>query len=103
MSIVTSRGASRAWRRPRPRTDTTPRRNISRYFCLLYFLEVGVVLVVAPWTTYWDRNLFMETLPLLEPLLTAAPMRGSVSGIGVVNLCAAGAELGVLMGRTHPV
>ena len=61
------------------------------------------MLVVAPWTTYWDRNLFVDELPLLESLLTTLPVRGSVSGFGAVNLCAASAELGVLMGRAHPI
>lgn len=74
---------------------------LSRYLFLFYFVEVGVVLVVAPWTIYWDRNLFVEALPCVESVLTAPVIRGAVSGIGVVNLYAAGAELRLLIGFTH--
>ena len=71
-------------------------------FFLLYFLQVGLVLLVAPWTLYWDRNLFVAAIPCLEHLLTAHVVRGAVSGIGLLSLGAALAELGVLRGRTQP-
>ena len=60
---------------------------------VVYFAEVGLVLMVAPWTTYWDRNYFVEALPVLQPLLTSDVMRGAIAGVGLVSLVAALTEL----------
>ena len=60
---------------------------------VVYFAEVGLVLIVAPWTTYWDRNYFVEALPILRPLLTSHAVRGAIAGVGVVSLVAALTEL----------
>ena len=81
----------------------TTRGILSRSLFLAYFLQVGLILLVAPWTPYWDRNLFVAGMPFIEDLLTAHVVRGGVSGIGLLNLWAAFAELGVLSGRTQPV
>ena len=48
----------------------------------VYFVEVGLVLVVAPWTTFWDRNYFVESFPFLETILTSHVVRGGVTGVG---------------------
>ena len=53
---------------------------------VVYFAEVGLVLIIAPWTTFWDRNFFVEWLPALEPLLTSHVVRGGVSGVGVLSV-----------------
>ncbi len=53
-----------------------------------FFIEVGLLLVVVPWSSFWERNYFLQMLPVLRPVLTNAFVRGAVSGLGVVNLCA---------------
>ena len=35
---------------------------MSRLVLAIFFLEVGAVLTLAPWSAYWDRNYFAETL-----------------------------------------
>lgn len=60
---------------------------------IVYFVEVGLVLIVAPWTTHWERNYFVEALPALQPLLTSYPVRGAIGGVGLVSLAAALVEL----------
>ena len=67
---------------------------------VVYFVEVGLVLTVAPWTVYWDRNYFVESLPIIEAVLTSHVVRGAVSGVGVfsagvalVDLAAAAARI----------
>ena len=55
----------------------------------VYFVAVGVVLVVAPWTMFWDRNYFAELFPFLEAILTNHVVRGGVTGVGLVSLGAA--------------
>jgi len=67
---------------------------ISRVLFAAYFLEAGFVLIVAPWkTAFWDRNFFIERLPMLESLLSNVFVRGAVSGIGGLTTLAGLAEL----------
>lgn len=67
---------------------------ISRLLFAAYFLEAGFVLMVAPWKyAFWDRNFFIEQLPLLESLLSNVFVRGAVSGIGGLTALAGLAEL----------
>ena len=70
-----------------------PRTRIIDVLLIVYFAEVGLVLVAAPWTTYWDRNYFVEALPVLQPLLTSYVVRGAIAGVGVVSLVAGLSEL----------
>ncbi|MCY4029856.1 MAG: hypothetical protein OXH75_26515 [Acidobacteria bacterium] len=78
------------------------RERFSRSLLIVYFLEAGLVLLVAPWTTFWDRNAFVEVSPLAEAFLTAHAVRGGVSGVGLLNLGAGLVELGRLLSRREP-
>jgi hypothetical protein len=71
---------------------------LRRLILLAYFVEVGLVLLVVPWSPFWDRNYFVQMWPALETLTRSNLTRGAVSGLGVVNLWAAISELGVLFG-----
>ena len=51
-----------------------------------YFLEVGLVLVLVPWSGFWDRNYFADVFPVLHDVLLNNYVRGGVSGLGIVNL-----------------
>jgi hypothetical protein len=66
---------------------------VKRLLLMTCFLEVGLVLTLAPWSTYWDRNYFAEALPLVQGIVTNNFVRGAVTGVGLVNLAAAVAEL----------
>ena len=73
---------------------------MTRLVLVVFFLEVGLVLTLAPWSAYWDRNYFAETMPVVHALITNNFVRGAVSGLGLVNICAAVADLiGMLMNR----
>lgn len=56
-------------------------------------LEAGLLLILIPWSAFWDRNYFVEAVPSVGAILTNNFARGAVSGLGVVNLLAALAEL----------
>ena len=71
---------------------------LSRLLFLAYFVEVGLLLLVVPWSPYWERNWFVQTWPLLEAFARNNLVRGAVSGLGVINLWAAMSELGGLFG-----
>ncbi len=70
----------------------------TRVLFAAYFLEAGFILVVAPWSAFWERNFFAASAPALQPLLENAFVRGAVSGIGAVTALAGLAELGGLIG-----
>jgi hypothetical protein len=57
------------------------------------FLEFGLLLIVVPWSSYWDRNYFAALLPEVRPFLINNFVRGAVSGLGVINLIAGFSEL----------
>jgi polyferredoxin len=59
---------------------------LKKLIFVAYFLEVGLLLVLVPWSVFWERNYFAESRPLLQQLLRNNFLRGAVSGLGVVNL-----------------
>jgi hypothetical protein len=69
-----------------------------RLLYIAFFLEVGLLLVVLPWSGFWDRNYFAMTWPALRELLTNNFVRGAVTGLGLVNLYAGFADLAVVFG-----
>lgn len=67
---------------------------MSRLLFAAYFLEAGFILVVAPWSGFWEHNRFAEARPALEAFLNSPYARGAVSGVGVITALAGLAELG---------
>jgi hypothetical protein len=47
---------------------------------------VGVILVVAPWTAWWESNYLLVPFPMVRALVLSAITRGLVSGLGLVNI-----------------
>ena len=66
---------------------------MKRLLLIAFFLEIGFVLIVVPWSEYWDRNYFAQALPPIRALITNNFVRGAVSGLGVINVAAGLAEL----------
>ena len=66
---------------------------LSRILLTVYFLETGLVLLVAPWSTLWERNLFVELLPFWGSVAGLHGVRGAVSGVGLVSLAVGLREL----------
>ena len=63
---------------------------------MAFFLEVGLLLIVLPWSGFWDRNYFVSAWPDLQPIMTSNFVRGAVTGLGLVNLVAGLADLTLL-------
>jgi hypothetical protein len=61
-------------------------------------LETGLLLVLIPWSAFWDRNYFVQWSSALSSVLTSNYTRGAFTGLGLVNVWAALAELGDLFG-----
>ena len=60
--------------------------NVRRLLYAACFLEVGLLLIVVPWTTFWERNYLFDLVPPLRDLLHSAYARGAVSGRGLLNV-----------------
>jgi hypothetical protein len=58
-----------------------------------------LLLVLLPWSAFWDRNAFLEMSAMLSSLLTSNYVRGAITGLGLVNVWAALGELGEIFGR----
>jgi hypothetical protein len=60
-------------------------------YILVYF-ELGAVLIISPWTPYWNDNLFLAYLvqrtgsPQLLVTINSVWLRACVSALGVVNI-----------------
>ena len=48
---------------------------------------------MLPWSSFWSRNYFVTHWPWIAPWLVNDFVRGAVSGLGIVNLIAAIADL----------
>ena len=55
--------------------------------------------MLIPWSAFWDRNYFIQLSSALGTVLTSNYARGACTGLGLVNVWAALAELGDLFGN----
>ena len=53
---------------------------------ITFCLEIGLFLLVFPWTEYWDANFFSALIPNSRQYWSNMYVRGAISGLGVVNL-----------------
>ncbi len=58
--------------------------------------------MLIPWSTFWERNYFVDWSPVLERVLTSNYVRGAISGLGIVNVGAALVELADLFTPRAP-
>ena len=73
---------------------------LKRLLLVAYFIEVGLLLVLVPWSPFWERNYFLTAFPALQDIVRNNYLRGGVSGLGVVNLLMGFNELAsVLLAR----
>lgn len=76
-----------------------------RTLFLVYCVEAGLFLVLAPWTDSWDRIALQLPLAVLRGLFGAMWFRGLMTGFGGVHLLwvAHDAELSLRKARTPAV
>ena len=53
---------------------------------VIFCLEIGIFLLIFPWSRYWDTNFFSEMVPEWRQYWANTYFRGLVSGLGVANL-----------------
>ena len=55
-------------------------------------------MVLIPWSAFWERNYFISWSTVLSDVVKSNYTRGAVSGLGLVNVWAALAELADMFG-----
>ena len=70
---------------------------VKRLLLVAYFIEVGLLLVLVPWSPFWERNYFLTAFPALHEIVRNNYVRGGVSGLGVVNLLLGFNELAAVL------
>lgn len=62
---------------------------LQRLFVIVYVvlcIELGLVLVMLPWTPWWDVNRLVAYWPAVRHVLQHGFVRGAVSGLGFLDL-----------------
>jgi len=72
-----------------------------RLLFVAFFLEVGLLLIVLPWSRFWDQNYFADSWPLVRSIVTNNFVRGGISGLGLVNLAVAFMDLNGVYAARH--
>ena len=70
---------------PPPRQGRLWRR-IQTIVFIVFCLEMGLVLVLFPWSNLWDRNYFFSLVPQWAMVFSSSYVRGAVSGVGLINV-----------------
>ena len=63
---------------------------------------MGLLLIVLPWSAFWERNYFAQAIPALQAIVTNNFVRGAVTGLGLVNLFAGFADLALVFLARDP-
>lgn len=78
---------------PVPRNPYRWYHKVAAILLVMFCFEIGIFLVIFPWTPYWSANYFGGFLPRWSDFWNNLYLRGAVSGLGVVNLYISALEL----------
>ena len=59
---------------------------VFRVVWLLVWLELGLVLILVPWSEIWETNYFLYQYPQLALFANSPFTRGAISGLGLMNV-----------------
>ena len=71
------------------------KRLLLQFFYLLYCVESGVFLLLAPWSLLWVHSYFAQ-MPVIREFLLSGYVRGAVSAVGLLMLALATADFSAL-------
>jgi len=52
---------------------------------VLFCLEVGIILIVGPWTRAWTESSLTSSYPAIHEFMMNGFVRGAISGLGIVD------------------
>ena len=59
----------------------------------IFCAEIGLFLVIYPWTQVWESNYLLSLVPQWADIWFSGFFRGALSGLGLLNLYIAGLEI----------
>jgi hypothetical protein len=71
--------------KPQSRTDIWLQR-LKLGVEVIFFIELGMLLVVLPWTPLWSENSLLVMHPPLRALVTHGFVKGALTGLGLANI-----------------
>jgi hypothetical protein len=60
--------------------------SLARVPILLFWLVLGLALILVPWSDLWETNYFFYQYPSLAFFLKNPFLRGAISGLGFMNV-----------------
>jgi hypothetical protein len=66
---------------------------LSSVLLILLCMEIGLFLLIFPWSEYWQNNYLASLVPEWRHYWINPYLRGGVSGLGVANLYLSLAEI----------
>jgi hypothetical protein len=60
---------------------------------ILFCFEVGLFLVIVPWSDLWANNFLLSYVAGLKPIVLSSVFRGAVTGLGAVDILLGISEL----------
>ena len=71
--------------------------SLFRVLFVVYCLEAGIFLTIAPWTEGWQRVAMLIPFGFLRSLLSLSWLRGLISGFGLVHLVWAAHDIDLVL------
>lgn len=59
---------------------------LSVVILVVFCFYVGLLLLLLPWTRYWQENHYLLAIPSLGPFLFSGITRGIISGLGLLDI-----------------
>jgi hypothetical protein len=60
---------------------------LSLFILVLFCIYLGVIVTAIPWwKDVWDKNMFFASHPQLWAILKQGPVRGVISGLGLLDI-----------------
>ena len=53
---------------------------------VVFFIELGMILLIIPWTPVWTQNSLLTGFPTVKMVADHGFLRGAVSGLGLINI-----------------
>jgi len=61
-------------------------RRVKLVIAVAFCIELGLILVVLPWTRLWTENSLLLSFPTLRSMLHQNFVRGLISGVGLIDV-----------------